>query len=127
MLTAPSRRDAAFIGTAVLCCIVLALSFAAPSDAKKRKFKRKQCLDCHEEFVEEYLSMKNVHAVVEERKCEECHLRHGIVAKLIFKEDGNKLCYGCHSIEALKLDTPGVHTAVKEGACISCHNPHASD
>ena len=91
MLTAPAKRRALRIGTAVLCCGFVLLAFAATSEAKKRKFKRKECLDCHEEFVEEYFSMKNIHEVVEERKCEDCHLRHGIVGKLLLKEEGNDL------------------------------------
>ena len=100
------------------------MSLAAPADAKKRQFKKKECLDCHEEFVEEYFSMSNIHEVVEERKCLDCHLNHGIVGKLLLKREGNKLCHECHTVEDLKLDNAGVHTALKEGACSSCHNPH---
>ena len=112
---------------ALLCCVVVLWSVATPSDAKKRKFKKRECLDCHEEFVDEYLSMSYVHPGIEDRKCEGCHLRHGIVGKLILKEEGNQLCSECHTLEDLKLDAPGVHTALKEGTCSSCHNPHASN
>ena len=127
MLTTRATHSAVRIGVALLCCSIVLSILALPADAKKRKFKQKECLDCHEEFIEEYLSMSNVHAVVEDRKCEDCHLRHGIVGKRLLKEEGNKLCHECHTIEDLKLDQPGVHTALKQGTCISCHNPHASN
>ncbi len=73
----------------LLCCIVL---FAGTGSAARKKFARKDCLDCHTKFTDKYLGMKNVHAVVKEKKCEGCHLRHGLVAKLILKKIGNDLC-----------------------------------
>ena len=58
----------------------------APTPALKAgKFARKQCLQCHTEFAAKYLAMQNVHAVVREKKCEDCHLRHGILPKLLLK------------------------------------------
>ncbi len=76
-------------GACFLCFCIALSCFATSSDAKKRKFKRKECLDCHEEYVEKYDSMANVHEVAEDRECESCHLRHGVVGKLLLKEEGN--------------------------------------
>ena len=93
---------------------------------KGKKFVQKECLDCHKKFADKYLGMKNVHKVVKERKCEDCHLRHGLVPKLILKKEGNEICYPCHSKDKIGMNKPNVHTALKRGKCISCHNPHAS-
>ena len=112
---------------AIFCCGLILFSFSTPSEAKRRKFKQKTCIECHDEFVEAYFSKKNFHDGVKNEKCNDCHLNHGIVGKTIMKEEGNKLCYICHTLEDLKLDTEGMHTALKKGACTSCHDPHASD
>ena len=88
----------------------------APATGKK--FVGKNCLDCHKKFTDKYLAMKNVHSVVKEKKCEECHLRHGIVPKLILKKEGNDICYPCHSKEKIGLNKSNVHTALKRGKCI---------
>jgi len=59
----------------------------------QRKFERKECLDCHTKFAGKYLGMKTIHAVVKEKKCEDCHLRHGKVPRCLLKKSGNDLCY----------------------------------
>lgn len=68
-----------------------------PAGAAKLGFAKKECLDCHKDFTDKYLSMKYVHTVVKEKKCEDCHLKHGIVAKLILKKQGNQICFDCHA------------------------------
>src|SRR3990172_3233353 len=94
--------------------------------AQQRKFERKDCLDCHQKFAEKYLSRKSVHSVVKAGKCEDCHLRHGIVPKAILKKQGNDLCLACHPKEKVGLSLPHVHTALRKSRCTSCHDPHAS-
>ena len=49
------------------------------------------------------------------------------MAKMELRAKGMELCYKCH--EDLKTDfkKAHVHTPVKEGNCIGCHNPHTSD
>ncbi len=37
-----------------------------------------------------------------------------------------KLCVNCHPTFADKLKLPSVHTPVKKGECVGCHNPHTS-
>jgi len=126
MPTILRRRTLVFLG------LILAFSGAAflashgSSFAQQRKFERKGCLDCHKKFSEKYLSLKALHPGMKEGKCEDCHLRHGIVPKLILKKDGNELCTSCHAKEKIGLNQPNVHTVLKTGKCSSCHNPHGS-
>ena len=76
----------------------LALAVAAlPSAAADMKFKPKECLDCHKKEADKYAAYKYAHAAVREKKCEECHLRHGLVPKLLLKESGNGACLRCHN------------------------------
>ncbi|HSB35181.1 MAG TPA: cytochrome c3 family protein, partial [Nitrospirota bacterium] len=109
------------LGAVFFLCVVLhaAVGMAA------QKAVRKDCLDCHTKFADKYLGMKNVHAVVKEKKCEGCHLRHGLVAKLILKKIGNDLCLTCHTKDKMGIK-PVVHSALQGGKCTDCHNPHAS-
>ena len=103
------------------------LATCAPVPSRQpSKFKRKQCLECHTEFSKKYFSMKNVHSVVKEKKCEDCHLRHGVIPKLLLKKEGNQICYDCHQKDKIGLNKSRVHSALKTGKCIQCHNPHAS-
>jgi len=83
--------------------------------AAGKKLPGKNCLDCHKKFSDKYMGMKNVHPNVKQGKCEDCHLRHGIVPKLILKKEGNEICYPCHSKEKIGLSKPNVHTVLKRG------------
>src|SRR5512146_1946400 len=120
------RRVLSWLSVIRLVAGVAYLANDGASWAQQRKFEKKGCLDCHKKFAEKYLSMKDVHPVVKAGKCEDCHLRHGLVPKLMMKKDGNELCYSCHAKEKIGLNRAGVHTALKSGKCTSCHNPHAS-
>ncbi len=127
-MSLPVGRRRALVGvTLLLGALALTVLASAPGEAAKRTFARKGCVDCHKDFEEKYLSLKHVHPVVKELKCEECHLPHGLVAKLLLKENGNKLCSLCHSEKDLNLDQPGVHTALRKGKCTTCHDPHGSN
>jgi predicted CXXCH cytochrome family protein len=94
--------------------------------APRPEFAQKDCLDCHKQFADRYFGMKDVHPVVKERKCESCHLRHGLVPKLILKKDGNEVCYQCHTKEKLGLNRKHIHGVLVRGKCTDCHDPHAS-
>ncbi len=115
----------------LLLCVAMSLCglilHASVDNAQaQRKFVQKECLECHTKFADKYFGMKTVHAVVKDRKCQECHLRHGLIPKLILKKEGNELCYGCHSKEKIGMNKSKVHTALRTGKCTLCHNPHAS-
>jgi predicted CXXCH cytochrome family protein len=112
----------------VVCLVVLSAVAGCVAPVRTTgKFAEKQCLDCHTEFKSKYFSMSKVHAVVKEQKCEDCHLKHGILPKLLLKEQGNRLCLTCHKAEQIGMDKKKAHTALQKGKCIDCHNPHASN
>src|SRR5208283_2581227 len=67
-----------------------------------------------------------LHPLMKEHKCEECHLRHGIVPKLLLRKEGNELCYSCHAKEKIGMNKSHVHSVLNTGKCTLCHNPHAS-
>jgi len=118
---------------AILLIVGVAFYFAACAPApsrlpkKQTRFKRKECLECHTQFADTYLTMNNVHAVVKEKKCEDCHLRHGIVPKLLLKKEGNQVCFACHDKTQIGMDQSKVHSGLQSGQCVDCHNPHASN
>jgi predicted CXXCH cytochrome family protein len=126
MMFLHAKHKPVLFGILLLLCGAVLFSACEPLSTKKRRFVRKECLDCHKEFAEQYLTVKNVHPVVKERKCETCHLRHGMVPKLLLKKKGNEVCYECHSREDIGMNKPKVHTGLKKGKCTLCHNPHAS-
>jgi predicted CXXCH cytochrome family protein len=45
-------------------------------------------------------------------------------AKWALTQTEPDLCYGCHK---RKDQSKSVHTAVRQGSCLSCHDPHGSD
>jgi len=109
--------------------IFIFLSTCAPEQGVRRaRFEPKPCLDCHTGMLTEF-QKKYVHAPMAKKDCEGCHLRHGKipVKTLKFREE-DKLCYSCHSQMALSMGKMShLHTALKQGKCLPCHNPHASD
>ena len=111
-------------------CFSSSVSFftCAPEPTVRRGFEAKPCLDCHKTTLNEF-QKKYVHSPMSKKDCEACHLRHGKIAVLTLKErEERKLCYICHKQMALNMDkTANVHTALKQGKCLPCHNPHASE
>src|SRR6185369_7176247 len=86
---------------------------AAEGQAATKKFASKECTDCHTKFSDKYFSMKYLHTIVKEKKCEDCHIRHGRVPKLLLKKEGNQICLGCHTKEKIGLTKTHVHTPLK--------------
>lgn len=119
-----TKQRISVLGAVVLLCVVVL--YAGTGSTAGKKFAGKDCLDCHKKFADKYLGMKDVHPVVKEKKCEACHLRHGIVPKLLLKKTGNDLCFDCHAREKMGMSKQNVHSALKRGKCTACHNPHAS-
>jgi predicted CXXCH cytochrome family protein len=124
-----SKTKVLLLGMVLLFCGVLVYACAeAPQQrtlgggvAAGKRLPGKNCLDCHKKFSDKYMGMKNVHPNVKQGKCEDCHLRHGIIPKLILKKEGNEICYPCHSKEKIGLNKPNIHTVLKRGKCI--YNP----
>ena len=116
-------------GRSILCgtlLVLLAAALAATPALAQKKVEKKACLDCHTKLADTMKSYASVHPGLKEGRCEDCHLRHGLVPKLLLKKDGNQLCETCHTKDSLGLTKPQVHTPVKRGKCINCHDPHGS-
>ncbi|HUJ27102.1 MAG TPA: cytochrome c3 family protein, partial [Myxococcales bacterium] len=108
--------------------IILALALLLlPAVGRPAGFKKKECLECHTKFGDKVLKLEQLHPDVKSGKCEECHLRHGIVPKLLLKKQGSALCLSCHEPKAIGLDQPNVHPALKDGQCTACHDAHGSN
>jgi predicted CXXCH cytochrome family protein len=100
-----------------LLALLAAASLAGSAAAADRQFAQKDCLDCHKKAAEKFGGLKFAHKAVKDRNCEACHLRHGLVPKLLLKAQGNALCLQCHKKEQLGLDKANVHAVLKTGTC----------
>ncbi len=109
-----SAKGRALLSASLVVCCLAILCFAKAGQANWQ-FKQQQCLDCHKDFGKKYFSMKYLHPGIKESKCEDCHLRHGIIPKLLLKESGDELCLKCHNVKSLGLDRKYVHSALKGG------------
>ena len=122
-------------GTFILLCVSLqshgqeprkrTLGGGAPSS--KQGLGRQDCLGCHKAFADKYMGMKNVHAVVKENKCDQCHLRHGLVDEARPEEGRQRAllhlpCQGHDRPE----QGPRPHRRQEREVRRCCHNPHAS-
>src|SRR5436190_10393638 len=97
-----------------------ALLGAGGARAETRKFKVKACGECHAAFSQKLAPLSHQHPGVKNDQCETCHVRHGVVPKLILKAEGNALCVSCHAPAQIGLDKAHVHSALKSGTCVQC-------
>lgn len=107
------------------CAWILGLACALTASAQE-----KSCLACHAKVVHK----KTVHAAVHNKGCEYCHAlldastephkSQGKTARGLAAEPP-ALCNKCH--ERALFQGKVVHGPVVSGACLKCHNPHASD
>ncbi len=90
---------------------------------------RASCTSCHNPHGSSAAGMligNVVHAPFADGSCEGCH-RVGRGTKIRLRLEGATLCYACHSDLEEEFSTGSVHTAVSNGDCIGCHNPHMAD
>ena len=111
----------------LLAAVAASVPLTRGAAAEATGFRKKDCLDCHKKEAAAYQKLEYAHTAVKKGKCEDCHLRHGIVAKLLLKEPGNALCTKCHKRETLGLDKPNVHSVLRRGFCRDCHAAHRSN
>jgi predicted CXXCH cytochrome family protein len=119
-----SVKSLSVISLIIMVFVVLPVNVSAA----KKGFAPKPCLECHKE-MESFFKKKNVHIPMANKACEGCHIRHGkIAARALIEREEIKLCYLCHTTMASDVDKlPHQHTALKQGKCLPCHEPHASD
>jgi predicted CXXCH cytochrome family protein len=92
------------------------------------------CFYCHEEPV----SQKFEHQPVDNKDCLACHDAHGSSESALLKLPEQKLCLSCHNrayisdtsetinISRLIHGKGMAHSAITDGGCILCHQPHGS-
>lgn len=85
---------------------------------------RSDCGACHPPHgskIEGMLADGVQHAPYAGRNCDGCH-RRGLSTRA--KGDASKVCFACHSSDAFQAKA--VHTVVRRGECLACHDPHSS-
>ena len=93
------------------------------------KVPAEHCLNCHAQLTQRRV----LHAALEKQDCIFCHkpvagapgkCQSKTSKKWSFSLPEPDLCYGCHA----RLDqSKSVHTAVRQGSCLSCHVEHSSN
>lgn len=87
-----------------------------------------QCSGCHAKLLQAAV----VHGALTKPGCTSCHrpvvneagkCRSHAASKWSLVRSEPELCYGCHQ---RKDQTKVVHTAIRQGSCLSCHTPHSS-
>jgi len=88
-----------------------------------------RCLNCHAALTQRRV----LHAALEKQDCMFCHrpvpgvkgkCQAKTSSKWSLSQNEPDLCYGCHA----RLDQKkSVHTAVRQGSCLSCHVEHSSN
>ncbi len=104
----------------------LARPAAAPAGAP---VQGERCGACHSQLT----AKRFVHPSLLKNDCTTCHRAESSGKGKCLSKTSSKwglvkvepdLCYGCHK----RLDqSKSVHTAVRQGSCLSCHDPHASN
>ncbi|HET9554628.1 MAG TPA: cytochrome c3 family protein [Anaeromyxobacteraceae bacterium] len=96
---------------------------AAPPTSGER------CTNCHLAMTRRRFS----HPALAKNECTACHQPSASEVGMCKSKTASKwalvkgepdLCYGCHK---RKDQTKSVHTAVRQGSCLSCHDPHGSE
>ena len=107
-----TRTQVALGAAAVALAGVAFVSWRGSASAAPRKFAPKSCVECHADMTQELRRSASTHPGVGEGTCESCHLRHGLVPKLLLRKEGNALCLECHTSTDLGLDKAHVHGAL---------------
>jgi predicted CXXCH cytochrome family protein len=94
--------------------------------------RTKLCFMCHDGMSWEELqkSARWVHGPVQAGACIECHHPHESRYPHVLREPEEKLCVRCHdrfSKKNIQKTFAWVHGPVQAGACLECHQPHASE
>lgn len=90
---------------------------------------RSNCMSCHlphGSSMKGLLAGTTVHRPFADKSCPACHLR-GRGPRARKAAFAAKTCYACHSGLEERLRSGAVHTAVRNGLCTECHDPHLSN
>ena len=107
---------------------VILLLFASPSRADLHqhpvllpaKADPSKCRECHSDKA----TGKYVHTAIS-MGCTTCHAVANVkgATYITLTSPGNRLCFTCHTVSTDTIQ----HPPYKEGNCIFCHSPHASN
>lgn len=90
---------------------------------------RSDCRTCHASHGSDndhMLDGQVLHVPFAEGSCDGCH-RTPRGTKVRLHLEGDRLCYACHTGLEQRFTTGSVHTAVSEGQCLGCHDPHLAN
>ena len=91
--------------------------------------RRADCRLCHEAHGSVNTHMLrgvSQHVPFEEGSCEACHRKpRGTRIRLL--QEGGALCEACHGDATDPARGAVVHTALRQGRCVECHDPHLAD
>lgn len=96
---------------------------AGLQSSHKRAVASSICTSCHTPHGSETKAMllsAKQHVPFAERSCASCH-RQGTIARTKPKAT---ICFACH--DEKRFTGTSVHSAVKQGKCTGCHEPHLS-
>jgi len=105
----------------------------APLATKKKGVEL--CRGCHKDMIDTAFSKNRVHWPMLDRDgCLNCHNAHAARQKKLLTGTVLYVCGKCHAdtvelqhISKINPKNPGLCKPVKEGDCVGCHSPHASD
>jgi len=90
--------------------------------------RRADCRTCHEVHGSGNAHMlrgSSRHVPFEEGSCDACHRKpRGTRVRLL--QEGGALCEACHG-DVANAGGEVVHSALKQGRCVECHDPHLAD
>jgi len=102
---------------------------AAAPEAAAAPVAEERCSNCHAAVM----AKRVIHPSLLKNACTACHriqpgqagtCKSKAGARWALTQTEPDLCYGCHK----RMDqTKSVHTAVRQGSCLTCHDPHGSD
>ncbi|HSN55295.1 MAG TPA: cytochrome c3 family protein [Candidatus Sulfomarinibacteraceae bacterium] len=91
--------------------------------------RRGDCGSCHDPHgadSDHMLRGTSRHLPFAEGSCDACHRQpRGTRVRLL--REGGELCAACHGDMGGGVDPSGRHTAVRQGRCTACHDPHLAD
>jgi predicted CXXCH cytochrome family protein len=87
------------------------------------------CRGCHNEMFIDLAAKNRVHApVLDGVACAHCHEPHAGKADGLLSAPQKELCGSCHQDSVARQERAvSKHPPVAEGACSTCHLPHAAD